>query len=333
MSLCVCCVFHSSGVDRGRLKIAVTADLLCAVVGAQVHRVTVHLLKFNWSTDNLDELVISGIDTSQTIEPPAAAAAPASGEGDTLGTDDDEPDWGSAMQPARKKRRAGRLGGDGPVPPPGREHHCPGGEELDEFEELPSDVPVEEGVDAWFGFGDDEDPHAPADLAPDGDAAVGDREVASDVGGAASGSSSSSSSSSSRQSSSSTSSISSSADRRRARRAGGGGGRAKRSTEWGSIGWTVAPIVSRKRGGLQIGWGAICSGHLNATDGRNKKCKKHFSFVNFCDTDVARVRIKLWLLEGLLIDDTDPWARRTHVKVNPRDLRLMDERAVDRMAP
>lgn len=47
----------------------------------------------------------------------------------------------------------------------------------------------------------------------------------------------------------------------------------------------------------------------------------------------ARTRIKQWLLEGLLIDEADPWARRTHVSMNPRSFALMEETHVNRLAP
>lgn len=86
---------------------------------------------------------------------------------------------------------------------------------------------------------------------------------------------------------------------------------------------------------MQVGWGAICGGHLNHGDRHGAQCKKAlmFSGRSGMTSDEARVRVKQWLLEGLLIDEADRWARRTHVAINPRSFALMDEDRVDRLAP
>lgn len=96
------------------------------------------------------------------------------------------------------------------------------------------------------------------------------------------------------------------------------------------------PIFSRRAGAepLHIGWGgAVCGGHLNHDDGPAVKCKKALMFGTGMPPNEARVRIRQWLLEGLLIDDADPLARTTHVRMKPRTFALMDEARVNRLAP
>jgi hypothetical protein len=117
--------------------------------------------------------------------------------------------------------------------------------------------------------------------------------------------------------------------------------RESRSIRWGVLGWTIAPIFRRSDGGLshQIGWGAVCGCHNDPTDAIRTQCKKQLVFGDSMHPDEAKVRIKQWLLEGLLLGSDLPEGeellkpRTEHLKVNPRTLRLLSERTVDRMAP
>jgi hypothetical protein len=124
--------------------------------------------------------------------------------------------------------------------------------------------------------------------------------------------------------SSSGSSSSSSSDRRVAR--------SRRSTLFGSMGWSIAPIYSNKSGvPIQIGWGCVCGQHWNEGDGN--ECKKQLIYGDQMSPLEAKLRIKLWLVEGLGIDVADTDARSKHLAVKPRKLALLPEGEVDNMAP
>jgi hypothetical protein len=85
--------------------------------------------------------------------------------------------------------------------------------------------------------------------------------------------------------------------------------RARRSTVFGSIGWTIAPIYSNKSGvAIQTGWVCVCGQHWNEGDGL--EYKKQLIFGDKMDPEEARLRIKLWLLAGLAMMPRMLWQGR-----------------------
>lgn len=105
--------------------------------------------------------------------------------------------------------------------------------------------------------------------------------------------------------------------------------RQRREEQFGP--WTIAPIVSHE---VQVGWGATCKGHVNHGDA--VACKKQLiygSVVPLPDAECKR-RVKAWLLAGVGIpfDNPDGNARGLHLAVAPRDLPLVSDAEMQRLA-
>ena len=97
--------------------------------------------------------------------------------------------------------------------------------------------------------------------------------------------------------------------------------RQARQIEW--CGFQLAPL---KNGG----WGATCRLHVNEWDGPKAVCKKSIAISGMPDSE-ARVRMKLWLLEGCSgIDVQRIDARDAHKAISAPSLKLMREELVDR---
>ena len=95
-------------------------------------------------------------------------------------------------------------------------------------------------------------------------------------------------------------------------------GRSRRQIAWGPF--QIAPVML---GGVQIGWGATCGRHRNATDlPTTTACKKQLLYgtgANTLTDAECLCLIKQWLIEGQhSVDNTFPTARSNHVNLNPR---------------
>ena len=98
--------------------------------------------------------------------------------------------------------------------------------------------------------------------------------------------------------------------------------RARRGVPWGAPRWPfeIAPVYSQ---GAQVGWGATCKRHVDASDVPRKSpcCKKQLTFGAEGLSDQECIsRLKLWLLAGFDVDVDTEGARSDHVRVNAREM-------------
>jgi hypothetical protein len=97
-------------------------------------------------------------------------------------------------------------------------------------------------------------------------------------------------------------------------------GRVSRSDGWCTdlgVPFTIARIF---RSGEHIGWGAVCALHKNRVHDRCT-CKKTIALgkgVGQLTDEECVVRLKRWLIEGLLIDRVMPGGRHRHRDVDAR---------------
>lgn len=118
--------------------------------------------------------------------------------------------------------------------------------------------------------------------------------------------------------------------------AGAGVATARRGFPWGPAPWKLAPIMSNVGGPtpVQIGWGATCGCHKNVADGNSIQCKKQIVAGQKMSLDEARLRMKLWLLKGTdIVNSESSISRDQHVRlINARDLELCPESDADARA-
>ncbi len=102
--------------------------------------------------------------------------------------------------------------------------------------------------------------------------------------------------------------------------------RERRSEDW--HGFSLAPVYRRtQEGKVQIGWGANCHCHVNATDGPNApKCQKQITYgtgsSEISDAECQRLA-KCWLVLGMGLPMTDT-CRSDHVGIRIRKEALTD---------
>ena len=101
----------------------------------------------------------------------------------------------------------------------------------------------------------------------------------------------------------------------------------RRGVPWGP--WSLAPL--HPRGGQQRGWGATCGGHRDAEDGQRIACKKTISQTGMSNEE-CRIRMKMWLLAGVAIEEDDPRGRSKHMAAPFKTEPLRDETALDAQA-
>lgn len=301
----------------------------------QVTEVQAFSLSFAWDEEDLDCLTIAGASLIATASPTLKRARCQRVEEDQ---ENEDVNWGRALKRSRVRARGPQHGGDRDVLEP-RPRVAPRADALGALRAVarpavPVPPPDFEEVEEHFVMppcggnfvepadrvlqGDDTpiaEPGGPVtpvvEPPPFSEDECVDDKGDSDISSVDSSSDSSESSSSSHRH---------------------GVARAPRSVPFGSIGWTIAPIMSNKTGeSIQIGWGCVCGQHWNEAD--NRECKKQLIYGDKMDPDEARVRIKRWLLEGVTIDDQHHRARSKHLAIKPRDLDLHDEETCDRMAP
>lgn len=101
----------------------------------------------------------------------------------------------------------------------------------------------------------------------------------------------------------------------------------KRGMSWGPF--SIAPVSRRNNDGTftLLGYGCVCGRHRNVND--SIECKKQLCMGKSLSADECRVRLKLWLLEGVQLDDL-PMARTAHLRHNPRLIQLVPEEDADR---
>ena len=94
--------------------------------------------------------------------------------------------------------------------------------------------------------------------------------------------------------------------------------REARAERWGPF--SLSRIFRSTPGGgrTQIGWGANCNGHANASDAHHVGCKKQLAYGSL-DDEGCVLQLKRWLLAGLDVKNEGE-ARRAHVDMNARTL-------------
>lgn len=100
--------------------------------------------------------------------------------------------------------------------------------------------------------------------------------------------------------------------------------RQARAEQWGVF--QVAPLFAR---GVHVGYGGVCRRHVNSSDHAGAVCKKTMRFCGESPEE-TRLRIKMWLVEGIAIVDGGA-ARSDHLGVDTRSQPLMAEDALDCM--